>query len=94
MIEIEWDKEKAVANWLKHSVSFARAADFAFDTAIYFPDDRKVYGEERMRSIGFIDARLHVLVFTMRGMNVLRVISLRKANNREQEVYHASKKRN
>lgn len=33
-------------------------------------------------ALGFIGDRLHVLVFTMRGQT-LRVISLRRANERE-----------
>ncbi len=45
---------------------------------------RKNYGETRYIAAGYLDARLHVLVFseTERG---IRVISLRKANQREIE---------
>jgi uncharacterized DUF497 family protein len=57
-----------------------------FDTAIYVPDDRYDYGEDRTQALGLIGGRLHMLVFTMRG-EVLRAISLRKANPKEVKCY-------
>ncbi len=57
-----------------------------FDTAIYAPDNRYDYGEDRTWALGLIGGRLHMLVFTMRG-DMLRVISLRKANPREVRRY-------
>jgi uncharacterized DUF497 family protein len=50
------------------------------------PDDRYDYGEDRTQTLGLIGGRLHMLVFTMRG-DVLRAISLRKANRREAKLY-------
>ena len=52
-------------------------------------DLRRDYGEARCWAIGPIDDRLLVLAFTMRG-NVLRAISLRKANARERRRYERS----
>lgn len=49
-------------------------------------DDREDYGELRMKALGFIGVRLHVLIFTERG-DKIRVISLRKATKREVEAY-------
>jgi len=57
-----------------------------FDTAIYVPEDRYDYGEDRTQTLGLIGGRLHMLVFTMRG-EVLRAISLRKASPREVKRY-------
>jgi uncharacterized DUF497 family protein len=51
-------------------------------TAAIDADLRYAYGESRFQALGLIGGRLHMLVFTMRG-DVLRVISLRKANPRE-----------
>lgn len=50
------------------------------------PDTRADYGE--LREIGFalIGDRLYVVVFVQRG-DVMRVISLRKANSREVKLY-------
>ena len=58
-------------------------------TAVVVPDERHLYRERRQRAFGLIDGRLHVLVFTMRG-EVLRAISLRRANRREVSRYGQS----
>ncbi len=81
-MKIEFDPDKDAINRQKHGLSLADAERMDFDTAIYRPDGRYDYGEDRIRSLGPIDGRLHMLVFTMRG-DVLRAISLRKANPRE-----------
>jgi uncharacterized DUF497 family protein len=52
------------------------------ETAKIWQDTRKDYGEERFIALGYIEKRLFSMVFTVRG-DVLRIISLRKANNRE-----------
>ncbi|WP_137151365.1 BrnT family toxin [Devosia sp. FKR38] len=66
--------------------------DFA-DAAIVFAghtydliDDRFDYGEERVITVGRLDARMVVLVWTQRGP-ARHVISMRKANDREQARY-------
>lgn len=81
-MRIEFDDGKDAINRRKHGLSLADAAFMDFDTAFVVPDERQVYGEARFQALGLIDGRLHVLAFTMRG-EVLRAISLRKANSRE-----------
>lgn len=56
------------------------------EAAFIVPDERRAYGEARLQAYGLIAGRLHVLAFTMRG-DVLRAISLRKANSREVKRY-------
>lgn len=85
-----WDDRKRAANLRKHGVDFAIVERFEFDTALVVIDDRKDYGEARYRAFGVIDDRLHVLVFTARGAQT-RVISLRRANDRERRNYAATK---
>lgn len=82
----EWDEAKCAANLAKHGVDFARAEDFAWHAALIIPDARRDYGEPRFIAIGFINDRLHVLVFTPRG-EAIRIIGLRKANDREVALY-------
>jgi uncharacterized DUF497 family protein len=48
-----------------------------------FEDARRAYGEARMTVFGLVAGRLLCATDTMRGA-VLRVISLRKVNEREQ----------
>ncbi|GAA2877588.1 uncharacterized DUF497 family protein [Aminobacter niigataensis] len=85
-IKLEWDQAKAETNEAKHGVSFERARAFEFDTALIVEDDRADYGETRLVAIGLIGSRVHVIVYTERG-DTCRVISLRKANRREIDIY-------
>ena len=49
-------------------------------------DDRRDYGEKRCITVGFLDGAMVVLVWTSRG-NAYRIISLRKDNERERQLY-------
>lgn len=81
-----WDERKRAANVDKHGVDFAIVERFEFDTAIVIVDDRKDYGEIRYRALDLIGGRLHALVFATRA-GWIRVISLRRANDRERRNY-------
>ncbi|MGB7550789.1 MAG: BrnT family toxin [Chromatiaceae bacterium] len=81
-MEITFDTDKNARNLRDRDLSFERVADFDFITAKLWQDERQAYPEARIVAIGYLDNRLHVLVFseTERG---IRVISFRKANPRE-----------
>jgi uncharacterized DUF497 family protein len=49
-------------------------------------DDRADYGEMRFITLGHLAGRMGVIVWTQRG-DTCRIISLRKANEREQTHY-------
>ncbi|MDK9721245.1 MAG: BrnT family toxin [Rhodospirillales bacterium] len=83
---LTWDETKRANNIAKHGIDLGAARDFDFASAIIVIDDRADYGEVREVAIGYVGARLHVLVFTRRGGD-LHVISLRKANRRECRRY-------
>ena len=82
----EWDDNKAAPNLAKHRVSFERVREFEWGTAKFVNDGREDYGEVRINAIGFIGVRLHAVTYTPRG-ETYRIISLRKANKREQQAY-------
>jgi uncharacterized DUF497 family protein len=83
---LEWDEEKRLLTLEKRGLNFADAA-FIFAGETYnFPDCRKDYGEQRIITIGFLLNRMVVLVWTPRSNN-RRIISMRKANEREYEEY-------
>jgi uncharacterized DUF497 family protein len=90
-MRVEFDSDKDRANRRKHGISLEAAAEMNFLTALIIPDDRRDYGEARFRATGWIGGRLHMLVFTMRG-DIVRAISLRKANDRERRR-HAQRDR-
>jgi len=54
---------------------------------LFFPDVREDYGENRWVGIGTIRGRTTVVVFTERGPEPIRIISLRKATRRESKQY-------
>jgi len=83
---IEFDPDKDVVNRAKHGISLGDAALLDWDTASVWADDRFDYGEARMSCLGYIDNRLYYLAFVDRG-NIRRIISLRKANKREESLY-------
>lgn len=83
----EWDGCKAAANLVKHGIAFEAVYGFEWDTSIEHIDDREDYGELRIKAIGFIGVRLHVVVFTPIDETSVRIISLRKANKGERDEY-------
>jgi len=50
-------------------------------------DARREYGESRYVGIGRIEERVMVVVYTERAVDIVRIISLRKANSREVRSY-------
>lgn len=85
-MELEFDPAKNARNTRERGISFERFADMDLGTALAVEDARADYGERRVRFLGTIDGRLHVAVITYRGEKV-RVISLRRANDREERRY-------
>ena len=80
----EWDERKREMNLAKHGVDFAAMESFEWEGALEFMDGR--YVEPRWVAIGYIDLKLHTVVYTERD-DLIRVISLRKATPREQRHY-------
>jgi uncharacterized DUF497 family protein len=85
-IEFEFDPVKHARNVQERGIGFERMADMDFASAVVWEDTRKDYGERRLRVLSHIDGRLYVAVITPRGEK-LRVISLRRANKREERDY-------
>ena len=83
---IEFDPEKSAKNLRERGIGFERFADLDLNAAIIIEDTRRDYGERRIRVLGHIDGLLHMAVITPRGDKV-RVISLRRANEREERAY-------
>lgn len=83
---IEFDAAKNAQNIRRRGIGFERFAEMDLETAISVEDTRKDYGERRLRVLGYIDHLLHAAVITPRGDRI-RVISLRRANRREERAY-------
>jgi uncharacterized DUF497 family protein len=83
---LEFDESKSRRNLLDRGLGFERFAEMDLLLAVSVDDLRYDYGESRVRMFGPIDGRLHAAVITSRGDRV-RVISLRRANEREERWY-------
>ncbi len=85
-MRIEFDPAKNLRNISQRGLSFERASEFDFDTALIEQDVRKPYPEVRYVAVGYLGERLHILCFAEIS-NGIRVISFRKANAREVKEY-------
>jgi len=86
-----FDPAKDVVNQAKHGVSLALAEVLFAGPHLSMADDRFDYGEVREVAFGLISDRLFVCVYADRDAE-RRVISLRKAIQREAKRYAANLK--
>jgi len=82
----EWDQQKNLSNQDKHGLAFEDVELVFLGRTVTFADDRKDYGEQRLVSLGTLEGRVAVIVHSPREDGT-RIISFRKANNREQQIY-------
>jgi uncharacterized DUF497 family protein len=87
-VEITFDPRKSGRNLRERGLGFAQAADFDFASASYFNEVRN--GENRLVAVGYLQKRLHILCFLPTADGV-RVVSFRKANDREARKYGKAK---
>ena len=88
-MRIYFDPQKNERNLRDRGLSFEAAAQFEFESALVHIDDRQEYGEVRYIALGYLSGRLHVLCFT-EVIDGIRVISFRRANDREVKRYAKS----
>ena len=81
-----WDENKNLLNIEKHGFDFSDAESVFENLHLIFEDARQDYGEKRLTVIGWIKSRLVVLIYTKRN-EYHRIISLRKANEREKKKF-------
>jgi uncharacterized protein len=86
-VNFEWDEDKNQENIRKHGFDFADAWEIFESPMRTALDRRKDYGEDRWNGIGLLGNRIVVVVFTERGEDTIRVISLRKALKHERKKF-------
>lgn len=89
-MRFEWDPGKSEQNRQERGFGFDFAALIFEDGTIEWTDDRRDYGEARVRAIGEADGLVLYVVFTDRG-DVRRIISARLASRKERDRWHASR---
>ncbi len=85
-MEISFDPAKREWTLAGRGLDFADAPKVFGGIRIEREDDRFDYGEVRMMTVGYLADRMVVVIWTQRGA-VRHIISMRKANDREQAKY-------
>jgi uncharacterized DUF497 family protein len=85
-MEIEFDDEKRQKTLEQRGLDFADAARLFEGVSFTLSDERTDYGETRLFTVGFLDERMVLVVWTPRGEG-RRIISMRKCNAREQQRF-------
>lgn len=86
-VPFEWDDVKSEKCFRERGFDFAYAARAFFDPdRLIKADTRYTYGEERFQLLGKIERRLFMVVYSPRR-EAIRIISARKANQREVRQY-------
>ncbi len=87
-MELEWDLQKAEANFRKHGVRFAETPPvFEDDEAMTITGDESDPDEQRFVTMGMgAKEKLLVVAYCYRGRNI-RIISARLAETHERRQY-------
>jgi uncharacterized DUF497 family protein len=85
-MRISYDPAKHHKALAERGLDFDDAEQVFAGNHLTVADDRKDYGEPRYITIGHIASRMVVVVWTPRK-DSRRIISMRRANDREQKTY-------
>lgn len=90
-LRFEWDERKSLQNKRKHGVSFEEAETMFSDNYGLLIDDPDHSGEEDRFLLLGLRANLRTLVVAhcyRKADDVIRIISARKANRKERDIYN------
>ncbi|MQR00627.1 BrnT family toxin [Glaciimonas sp. GS1] len=79
---IEFDQSKRDKTYIERGLEFASAAEIFTLKHLTVEDTRNAYSEPRFQTMGWLEGRIVMVVWTSRG-KYKRIISMRKANERE-----------
>ncbi|MGH1487708.1 MAG: BrnT family toxin [Cellvibrionaceae bacterium] len=91
-MEFEWDENKRLKTLRERKIDFIDMIDLWDDPRRQEVRDlRHDYGESRFQTIGSIKFNIYFVIYTERvyedGVEVIRIISARRANKKEREMY-------
>lgn len=89
MTDFDFDPKKNLSNIEKHGVELELGSQIWDGFVFEREDRRRDYGERRLLALGRVNGRVFFVAYTWRGSK-RRLISVRKANRDEQEIYHAA----
>jgi len=85
-MEFEWDEAKHARTLRERGIGFDDAALVFDGRVLIWEDTRRDYGEDRFRAVGETAGDILHVAFTWRG-DVIRIISVRRANRKETELW-------
>jgi uncharacterized protein len=85
-MSISFDPAKRDKTLAERGLAFEDSEEVFAGQTFQRVDDRHDYGETRIVTVGFLQGRMVIVVWTPRG-SVRHIISMRKANEREQAQY-------
>lgn len=85
-MRLTWDEPKRQRTLAERGLDFADAAELFGGITHTFEDTRREYPERRFVTVGLLQGRLVILVYALRA-DGRHIISMRKANAREQKLY-------
>lgn len=86
-MKFEWNDNKRHINLRKHNFDFSDAHLVFNDDALVIEDPHNDYGETRYILQGMLKQHIVIIAFAVRDDDIIRIISMRKANKREQRSY-------
>lgn len=86
-MDFEWDEDKNQENIRAHGFDFFDAWEVFDGPLLLALDTRTHYGEDRWSGIGLLGNRVVNVIFTPRGRDTIRIISLRKALKHERKKF-------
>lgn len=88
-MDFEWDLAKSARNEAERGLPFELAVLLFAGPVLEHVDQRRAYGETRIRAIGAVAGSILHCVYTPRG-GTRRIISLRYASRRERDAYRTA----
>jgi len=93
-MKFEWDNQKSKSNLAKHGISFEEASKLFLGRADFVEifDESHSLDEDRFIAIGPIAKWIVVVVYIEKSLDLIRIISARKATKKEIDLFINFKK--
>jgi uncharacterized DUF497 family protein len=87
-VDYQWDPAKSDRTYRERGFDFAYASRLFGSTWIEIADNRRDYGETRLKAIGNVETDILTVIYTRRGI-AIRIISARRANRKERAQWQS-----